>query len=453
MAHQRFRYSSLQDVEQKAKELGVNIPLSENIDVLKQPIKFYGREVPNRLAIQPMEGCDGTPEGAPGELTKRRYERFAKSGAGIIWAEAIAVVPEGRANPRQLMISEETLDAFKELVDNIKTSCEEKNGFTPVVIMQATHSGRYSKPGGEGAPIIMYNNPIFEKDKPIPEERIATDDYLKRLEETFGEAARLAEKAGFDGVDIKACHRYLFSEALSAYNRPGPYGGSFENRTRLFLNSIEAAKAAVSGDTFITSRVNVYDGFPCPCGWGVSEGGDETPDMTEPIKLIDILHNKMGIELLNLTIGNPYFNPHVNRPFDIGPYVPDEHPLEGLARVCSCTGEIKSHFKDLVIISSANSYLRHFSVNMAAGMVESGKADIAGFGRLAFAYPEFANDIIHKGELDPKKCCIACSKCSQLMRAGTVAGCVVRDTEVDLPIYREKVLNSDKDIKSMISSF
>ena len=239
MAHQKFNYSSLQEVEQKAKELGVNIPLSENVDVLRQPITIHGREVPNRLAIQPMEGCDGTHDGAPGELTKRRYQRFAKSGAGIIWAEAVAITPEARANPRQLMLTEENLDEFKEMVDNIKATCEKENGFTPVVIMQATHSGRYSKPTGESAPIIMYNNPIFEKDNPIPKERIATDDYLKSLEELFGKAARLAEKAGFDGVDIKACHRYLISESLSAYTRSGPYGGSFENRIRLFLNAIE----------------------------------------------------------------------------------------------------------------------------------------------------------------------------------------------------------------------
>jgi len=439
MPKYKFNYSSLQEVAQKAHELGVNIPLSENIDVLRQPITVYGREVPNRLAIQPMEGCDGTFDGAPDELTKRRYQRFAKSGAGIIWAEAIAITPEARANPRQLMLTEKNLDEFKELVDNIKTTCEKENGFTPVVIMQATHSGRYSKPEGKPAPIIMYNNPIFEKDKPISEDRIVTDDYLKRVEELFGKSARLAEKAGFDGVDIKACHRYLISESLSAYTRPGLYGGSFENRIRLFLNSIEAAKAAVSGDTFITSRMNIYDGFPYPYGWGVNEDSGETPDMSEPIKLVDILYNKLGFELINFTVGNPYVNPHVNRPFDMGPYEQPEHPLVGVARVCDCTAEVKSHFEDLVVINSANSYLRQFSMNLAAGMVESGKADIAGFGRQSFAYPQFANDIIQKGQLDPRKCCIACGKCSELMRAGTVAGCVIRDAEVYLPIYKEKV--------------
>jgi 2,4-dienoyl-CoA reductase-like NADH-dependent reductase (Old Yellow Enzyme family) len=453
MAQEKFRYSSLQEVAQKVEELGVNIPLSENTDILKQPLTVNGRQVANRLAIQPMEGCDGTSDGAPDELTKRRYERFARSGAGIIWAEAIAITPEGRANPRQLMLTEKNLDDFKRMVDNIKSTCEKENGFTPVVIMQATHSGRYSKPESEGAPIIMYNNPIFEKDKPISKDRIATDDYLKSLEDLYGKSAKLAEKAGFDGVDIKACHRYLISESLSAYTRPGLYGGSFENRTWLFINAIKAAKAAVSGDTFITSRMNLYDGFAHPYGWGVSENGGVEPDMSEPVKLIDILHNQLGIELLDFTIGNPYFNPHVNRPFDTGPYESPEHPLVGVARVCDCIAEVKSHFKNLITISSANSYLRQFSINMAAGMIESGKTDIAGFGRMAFAYPQFANDAIHKGQLDPKKCCITCSKCSELMRSGTVAGCVIRDGEVYMPIYRENVLNNEKDVRHMISSF
>jgi 2,4-dienoyl-CoA reductase-like NADH-dependent reductase (Old Yellow Enzyme family) len=422
------------------------------LSVLGKSLTVDEHEIHNRLVIQPMEGCDGTLAGGPDELTRRRYHRFAKSGAGLIWFEAVAVKSEGRANPRQLMLTAKNLDEFKSLVNDIKETSLKENGFAPVVVMQATHSGRYSKPNGVPAPIIVYHSPIFEKSKPIDDDRIITDDHLKDLEEWYADSARMADKAGFDGVDIKACHRYLMSEMLSAYTRPGEYGGSFANRTRLYRNAIAAAKAAVNGSTFITSRLNIYDGFPYPYGFGVNAAGGIEPDLSEPVKLVELLHDQFQINLLNYTIGNPYFNPHVNRPYDLGDYVPEEHPLEGVARMCQCIADVKTAVPDVKVISSGNSYLRQFSSNLAAGMVESGKTDLAGFGREAFAYPEFASDILKNDGMDPRKCCITCSKCTELMRASSTAGCVIRDSEVYLPIYKRDVLENPQNIAHKVSS-
>ena len=237
-----FHYKTLDEVKEQAQKLGVQLPFAENTGALCQPLTLPGHTLPNRMAIHPMEGCDGTPDGKPDRQTLLRYDRFARSGAGLIWLEAVAVCPEGRANPRQLWINEQNLDAMKSLVDRIRELSVQEHGFAPLLIMQATHSGRYSKPQGTPAPIIAYNNPLFEKDSPLPKERIITDDRLKSLEEEFGRAAALAEQAGFDGVDIKCCHRYLNSELLSAYTRPGAYGGSFENRTRLLRTASPAPK-------------------------------------------------------------------------------------------------------------------------------------------------------------------------------------------------------------------
>ena len=446
MRHEKFHYASLDAVKEKAEQLTLKLPLSTQVELLKQPLWINGHKVHNRLAIQPMEGCDGTAEGAPDSLTLRRYRRFAQSGAGLIWAEAVAVVPEGRANPRQLMLTEKNLDTFKSMVDNIRKTSFKENGFEPLLIMQATHSGRYSKPSGVPEPMIAYHNPILEEKQALDNSCIVTDDYLKALTERYAASARLALKAGFDGVDIKACHRYLISELLSASPRTGLYGGSFMNRTRLLREAVSAAKAAVPSSFIITSRINLYDGFPYPWGFGAAPGGGRTPDMSEPVRLAELLFKESDIRLLNFTLGNPYFNPHVNRPYDLGPYVPVEHPLEGVARMCGCIGEIKQSLPGLTVISSGTSYLRQYSVNLAAGMIESGQADIAGFGREAFAYPEFANDILHSESLDPLKCCITCSKCSQLMRAGSVAGCVIRDREVYLPIYERDVLKNTEDV-------
>lgn len=428
MLHETFHYPTLDSLRAAAAEVRADLPLSENVSPLFQPLTLGAATAPNRIAFQPMEGTDGTEGGAPGELTIRRYERFAKAGPGLIWFEAVATVPEGRASAHQLYLTEENVDAFRRLTDDIRETCLRVNGYVPVLVMQATNSGRYSKPHGYPEPMITYNCPPLE-DTPLPADRIVSDDDLRRFEEAYTRTARLCQQAGFDGMDVKCCHRYLACELLSAYTRPGEYGGSFENRTRFLKNCYRAAQAGlISGEFFLTSRLNAYDGFPYPYGFGVKEGSLE-PDMTEAIRLIRELEAEFHIPLINITMGNPYKNPHVNRPYDHGNYVPDEHPLEGVDRVMKGVSEIQ-HAVDIPVLGSAFSYLRQFSTNLAAGMVEGGHAAMAGFGRMAFAYPDFVQDARRNGQLDPRRVCLTCGGCAKLLRAGTPAGCILRDREV-----------------------
>lgn len=420
-------------------ELGLELPYAEDVSVLGKELKIGSKTIHNRLACQAMEGCDGTLGGSPDELTIRRYDRFAKGGGGVIWFEATAVMPEGRANPRQLYLHDGNLDDFKREVERIKETAIKENGYEPVVIMQATHSGRYSKPEGKPAPLIAYNNPVFEIDNPISADRIVTDEYLDTVKDALVKGAVLAEKAGFDGVDIKACHRYLNSELLSAYHRPGRYGGSLENRTRLLREAIAGAMESCGRDFLVSSRMNVYDGFQYPYGFGVKNDGTSDFDPAEPVWLLKQLRD-MGVELLNITMGNPYFNPHVNRPFAVGGYTAEEHPLEGVARVLKGIALLKREVPDIKLICSAVSYLGVAAPHVVAAFVEQGGFDIAGFGRTIFAYPDFAKDILTKGEMDKNKICICCSKCTQIMRCpGGTPGCVIRDKEVYLPLYQKFV--------------
>ncbi|MGN1020512.1 MAG: flavin oxidoreductase/NADH oxidase [Aristaeellaceae bacterium] len=431
MLHETYHYQTLDDVRGKAEELKVFVPLQEDVTPLYRPLPLGAVTAPNRIAFQPMEGTDGTEDGAPGELTVRRYERFAKAGPGLIWFEAVATVPEGRASAHQLYLTGDNVDAFRRLTDDIRETCLRENGYVPVLVMQATNSGRYSKPHGYPEPMIAYSCPPLE-DTPLPAGRIVSDDDLRRFEDAYTTTARLCQQAGFDGMDVKCCHRYLACELLSAYTRPGDYGGSFENRTRFLRNCYRAAQAGLtSGDFFLTSRLNAYDGFPYPYGFGVKEGSLE-PDMTEAIRLIRELEAEFHIPLINITMGNPYKNPHVNRPYDHGNYVPDEHPLEGVGRVMKGVSEIQ-HAVDIPVLGSAFSYLRQFSPNLAAGMVDGGHAAMAGFGRMAFAYPEFVQDARRDGRIDPRRVCLTCGGCAVLLRAGTPAGCIVRDREVYKP--------------------
>jgi len=430
-------YTSAADFANQNQQLGLGLPCSDDLSVFRRELKVGTKVIPNRLACQAMEGCDGTADGTPGELTVRRYDRFAKGGAGTIWFEATAVMPEGRANPRQLWIHKGNLDAFKREVERIKETALRENGYAPVVIMQATHSGRYSKPEGTPAPLIAYNNPIFEKDTPIAKDHIVTDDYLDRVGEALVEGAVLAKEAGFDGVDIKACHRYLNCELLSAYERPGKYGGSLENRTRLLRESMAGAMERCGSDFIVSSRMNVYDGFPRPYGFGVRADGSTDFDPTEPIWLLRQLRD-MGVELLNITMGNPYFNPHVNRPFASGGYDIGEHPLEGVARMLKGTAALKAAVPDMKLICSAVTYLGVAAPMVTGAFIRDGGFDIAGFGRTIFAYPDFAKDILSGRGMDKSKVCICCSKCTHIMRTpGGTPGCVIRDAEPYAQLYKQ----------------
>ncbi|MDM8212426.1 hypothetical protein QUW13_00875 [Enterococcus hirae] len=434
MKYTPFHYKTIQEVENKEKELSVHFPLTENTADLFTPIKLFGRSVPNRLGIAPMEGNDSEESGAPSEHTVQRYLAYARGGAGVIWYEATTVVPEGRSGKHQLLLNEETMPAFKEMNERIKVAGKEANGFAPLLVLQANHSGRYSKPHGFPEPLIAYHNPYYEKNQPIADDRIVSDEYLDRLPEKFGAATKLAKEAGFDAIDIKSCHGYLFAEVASAYTRKGPHGGSFENRFRLLIDSIKAAKKYEDDQFYITCRLGIYDGFPYPYGWGSDQ--ENRLELTEPLKLAKILKEDLGIELLNITMGNPYVDSHVTRPFDQGKYEAPEHPFVGVARMYEGTKAIKDALPDLLLMASAPSYVRQFSPNLAAGAVAGKYADFVNFGRESFADPNFPNEIRKTGTLSRRKVCITCGKCGDLIRAGFKVGCVVHNPEFK-PYYAE----------------
>ena len=398
--------------------------------MLNTSIRIKNVTIPNRVVLQPMEGCDCNTDGSPSQLTIEKYHCAARSHAGLIWFEANAVCPEGRTNPRQMMLTRENLPAFRELVDNIRTIAETECGVRPVLILQLTHSGRQSI-----TPMIAYRHPLYEERRPATDGQIVTDEYLDTLPDLYAASALLALEAGFDGVDVKSCHGYLFQELLSAFSRPGRYGGSFENRTRLYLNCLSAVKAAVPADCLVTTRLSVSDMVPKPYGFGTTE--ENELDLTEPDLLIGRMVD-MGLDMLNVTIGNPYYNPHINRPYRKGGYLPPETPDVGLARFVAVEKHIKDTFPHLPVVGSGLSYYREDLMVQAEAQVAEGVCDLVGFGRMWLAYPAFYGDYV-KGSFSPKKTCLACSKCTELMRAGRVSGCAV---------YNEYYRNLYKEIRA-----
>ena len=437
MQHERFHYKTLEDVKSKASELGVTLPFAETTQVLTEPLTVQGVTFQNRMGIAPMEGADSTPDGSPSEYTLRRYCNEAIGGSAVIWFEAISIVEEGRSSRTQLLLTEKNLDAYKSFTAAIKEAGMKANGFEPFLILQANHSGRYSNPDNRPAPMIVYRHPELEQYRAADDSCIVSDEYLRSLEERFGIAARLAKEAGFDAVDIKSSHGYLLAELLSGFTRPGLYGGSYENRTRLLKNAIRAAKTEETARFLVTSRLGLYDGYVWPYGFGVREGGGLEVDLTEPIQLVHELYHEEGLRFVNLTMGNPYATTHVTRPFDAGKYDAPEHPFEGLARMISGISRVKQTVPEMTILASAPTYLRQFADLYAAGAVEQGLCDGMLFGRMAFADPDFANEIIKNGRIDPKRVCMTCGKCGVLIRAHKPTGCVVRDAKTFLPFYRE----------------
>ncbi len=446
-----FDLEKIEDLRKLAASLSLDVPIQEDVSILGQALKIGPLTAPNRIAVNPMEGADGDSEGRPCELTLRRYKRFAAGGSGILWVEAIAVVPEGRANPRQLWLHDKSKDAFANMVKQSRQAARESMGsrHNPIIVAQLTHSGRYSRPEGKANPIIPQRDPY--RDVMIPQQSpkitksaipdnwpIVTDDYLDGLVEAYVKAAKLAFEVGFDAVDVKACHGYLLNELLACHNREGRYGGTFENRTRLLLAIIDAIKQKLGKDKTITTRLGIYDAIPYPYGWAVDKNDYTKPDLAEPKKLFDLL-SRRNVPMINVTIANPYYNPHYGRPYNepvAGLYASPEHPLAGVERMIRLTGEMQRAFPDITLVGPGYSWLRNLLPYVGAAILKNGMAGIIGAGRMSLAYPDFAKDILTKGKLDPNNACIACSACTQIMRDGGTTGCVVRDNKIYGPIYK-----------------
>ena len=439
---ERFQIPTYEDLEKQIAQLGVDIQITKDLSSLAKPVMIHGHRVPNAMAILPMEGCDSNPDGSPSELVLRRYKRLARGGAGLIWVEACAIVEWGKANPLQMHLNEKNIGTFTDLIQLIHGEAADSMGteHKPLTILQLTHSGRYSKPHGVPAPVIGYHDPYLDQRAGVtPDQKPITDEALDALQADYVRVALLAKEAGFDGVDIKSCHRYLLSELLAGFTRENSkYGGSFENRTRFLLETVAKVKAAVGDDFILACRLNVFDAHPYPYGWGVSEKSLMIPDMTEPLRLVKLLQ-EAGVNLLSNSAGNPYYdNPFVTRPLDvpdIGIPKPFEHPLEGTERLFDLTRQVQKAAPDMVIIGNGYSWLRRYSCYAGAANVASGTAGMLGYGRMAFAYPDAPKDILEHGTLYKEKECIACSKCTQIMRDSGTTGCVVRDGEVYLPLY------------------
>ena len=462
------RLGTLKDVgrfQGHLQALGLHIPCDPEIATggqspLRWPLDRGSFKIGNRIAVQPMEGWDATPDGAPSEKTVRRWQRFGRSGGKLIWGgEAVAVSHEGRANPNQLLASQRTQKSLAHLRDVLKRehvlTTGSDNGL--VIGLQLTHSGRFCRPNEHTRPEprILYHHPFLDQRLKLPADHpLLTDGEIESIIENFHRAAFIAWESGFDLVDIKHCHGYLGHEFLSAHTREGRYGGSFENRTR-FLREVVQGIHSLAPGLHIGVRMSAIDTVPfhrdpsqsangepgvgipetrpdlLPYRWGfgVNPLDPTDSDLSEPESFLSLLE-ELGIQLVNITAGSPYYNPHIQRPALYPPsdgYLSPEDPLVGVARQMQVTRHLKQRFPNLMIVGSGYTYLQDFLPHVAQAAVREGWADFVGLGRMVLTYPRFLWEASEGAQIERKRICRTFSDCTTAPRNGLPSGCYPLD--------------------------
>lgn len=429
---------------------------------LAQPIKIGRFTVGNRWCIHPMEGWDASDDGQPTEYVFRRWRHFGESGAKLIWGgEAFAVCRDGRANPNQLYYRPENVEAVRQLHHALILAHKDRFGPSAaddlLVGLQLTHSGRFCRPNSKDKPEprIVYHHPVLDAKfgiDPLDDSVVLTDGEIRQLVGDYVTAAKMAHKIGFQFVDVKHCHGYLGHEFLSAISRPGPYGGCLENRTRFLREIVEGIRAECP-ELMIGVRVSVFDfppfrpdpaltgggkfgpgiphDFPTPYpGFGCNQDNPFEIDLSEPLELLRLMRDELKIEMVNLTAGSPYYNPHVQRPACYPPsdgYQPPEDPLIGCIRQIETARRIKQQFPDLPLVGTAYTYFQEYLPNVAQAVVREGWIDFVGIGRMVLSYWGLPADVLEGKPLATNRICRTFSDCTTGPRSGLVSGCYPLD--------------------------
>ena len=456
---------SVDEFKAQLDSLQLSIPCDDAVEhgpesPLAQPLHVGGKTIGNRFCIHPMEGWDGTSDGRPSEATFRRWRNFGLSGAKLIWGgEAVAVRHDGRANPNQLLINERNKQSLGQLRADLIAHHEQACGSSDdlMVGLQLTHSGRFSRPNEKmrPEPRLLYHHPLLDPrvnaDENTP---LLIDGDIREIIDDFIAAVRIAADLGFDFVDVKHCHGYLGHEFLSAHTRTGDYGGSFENRTR-FLREVTEGVRSVAPNMLIGVRLSAFDLIafrsdstqaeagktgpgvpetaeqllPYRWGFGVDAENPEAYDLSEPRQFLALLR-ELGIKLVNISGGSPYYNPHIQRPALYPPsdgYQPPEDPLVGVARQMEVTRALKQEFPDLILVGTGYTYLQEFLPNVAQAALRQGWVDSIGLGRLVLSYPELPLDVLSGRGLQHKRICRTFSDCTTAPRKGLPSGCYPLD--------------------------
>ncbi len=305
-------------------------------------------------------------------------------------------------------------------------------------------------------PRVAFRHPILDRKFGVTsDDQVFTDDEIDELIEDYVRAAGIAWEAGADFVDIKHCHGYLLHEFLGAHTRPGRFGGSFENRTRILRSIVSGIRDSgnpidlgvrLSAFDFVAFKPDPARAEPSKLGPGVPEdftaclpyryGFGINPDnpvemnLEEPHRFISLC-SQLGVKLLNLSAGSPYYNPHIQRPAAYPPsdgYQPAHDPLIDVTRQIHAVRQLKASAPaGLVLIGTAYSYLQEYLPHVAQYVLRHGWVDMIGLGRMTLSYPEMLVDAVTSATLKSKVICRTFSDCTTAPRNGLISGCYPLD--------------------------
>ncbi len=351
------------ELREEAAEVGVFFPIQNETEILDAKTVLHQLPIENRRVLTMPCGKDATADGAPSDLTVKRYsDAILAQPYGIVVLEPAAIHPDARETEADLVFAEENAESFRALMEAIKRTSKDAHGFEPVIVALLNHAGHHAlKPAAfDHSTTLPTNAPLL------------ADEELTKLLIACSDAAKLADRLGVNGIGINAADRSLFGESLAAFHRDGKFGGDFDDRTRFVRDCYTAMKMVVSEKMFFTIRLCLSDGIPQPDGWCMAFEDSSAPDLYESTLLLQILRTLYQMKLVICTIGIPDIN-WMCEP------VP-ESALIRYSRLCTCVAMLDSDLQENVqlVIPELNTEEIPFA-NLASGMIAGEFATFGGF--------------------------------------------------------------------------
>ena len=396
-------------------------------DPLFQPIKIGTKTSPNRFAINAMECCDSDENGNPSEKTYRRYRTHFEGGCGVIVLEAITTQYESRSRLNQLSVMPRNAKALEKFVSEMKSINSDA-----IFLWQLTHSGEISHPD--------FSRRVTPKHLPGFGGDLLDESDVKKIQEGFVTAAKIAHDAGADGIDFKVCHGYLGSQMTRPYNdRKWAYGGSFENRTRFAYECYEMIDKEINDPNFIVgSKVSIWEGFP----GGQGSAGPDSPimDISESLELCKGLEER-GAKFIIVSAGSPSITlalsqPDVRIPRDVYTHFTFQKAVHDVLK------------PETAVIGSAYSVLNKGNNKLMTRKPEEntmeywgnrnireGVTDMICIGRQSLADSQIPRKML-EGREDEIKWCTACDNCIEFLIRQKNVGCATRDKEYAMSLKK-----------------
>jgi 2,4-dienoyl-CoA reductase-like NADH-dependent reductase (Old Yellow Enzyme family) len=364
------------------------------MNILLTPARIGPVEINNRIVMPPMTTRTADDDGFITEDCIAYYMARVRGGTGLITIEMAAPEKVGRHRRREIGIYDDRfIPGLRRLTDAI-------HGGGAKVSIQLGHAGGHTRIDICGESPIAPSaipHPVYETtfETIVPEEMSTA-----RIAQTiaaFAAAARRAQVAGFDCVEVHAAHGYLISQFHAPFEnrRTDEYGGSLENRARFGLEVLRAVKSAVP-QLAVVYRLSVEDFFPGGLPYG--EGRE-----------IAVWAAAAGADALHVTAGH-----YRSRPSAQIVLPPMSFPD---ATFLDYAADVKKRV-DIPVIAVG----RLGDPALAERAVGEGKADFIALGRTLIAEPQWVEKL-RRGE--PVRRCLACNTCINEMRGGARIGCVV----------------------------